>query len=54
MNPLKSIPGTIISGFILPVILIFVLGPAGAVNPWEFWVCMHVLAGIAFFLLRML
>ncbi len=46
MNPLKSISGTIISGFILAIILIFVLGPAGAVNPWEFWVWLHVLAGI--------
>jgi len=46
MNPLKSIPGTIISGFILAVILIFVLGSNGAFNPWEFWVWMHVLAGI--------
>jgi len=46
MNPLKSIPGTIISGFVLAVILIFALGRAGAINPWEFWVWMHVLAGI--------
>ncbi|MBZ0072377.1 MAG: urate hydroxylase PuuD [Thiohalobacteraceae bacterium] len=46
MNPLKSIPGTIISGFVLAVILVFVLGPGGAFNPWEFWVWMHVLAGI--------
>jgi len=46
MNPLKSIPGTIISGFVLAVILIFVLGRNGAINPWEFWVWMHVLAGI--------
>jgi uncharacterized membrane protein len=46
MNPLKSIPGTIISGFVLAVILIFVLGRNGAVNPWEFWVWLHVLFGI--------
>ena len=46
MNPLKSIPGTIISGFVLAIILIFVLGTNGAFNPWEFWVWMHVLAGI--------
>jgi uncharacterized membrane protein len=46
MNPLKSIWGTIISGFVLAVILIFVLGPNGAFNPWEFWVWIHVLAGI--------
>lgn len=46
MNPLKSIPGTIISGFVLAVILIFALGSNGTFNPWEFWVWMHVLAGI--------
>ena len=47
MNPLKSIPGTIISGFVLAVILIFALGGgAGPINPWEFWVWMHVLVGI--------
>lgn len=46
MNPLKSITGTIISGFVLAVILIFVLGRHGSVNPWEFWVWIHVLVGI--------
>ena len=46
MNPLKSIPGTIISGFVLAVILIFVLGRNGAINPWEFWVWLHVIFGI--------
>ncbi len=46
MNPLKSITGTIISGFVLAVIIIFLLGTAGTVNPWEFWVWMHVLVGI--------
>jgi uncharacterized membrane protein len=47
MNPLKSIWGTIISGFVLAVIIVFALGPAGAINPWEFWVWIHVLVGIA-------
>ncbi len=46
MNPLKSIPGTIISGFVLAIVLMFVLGTTGTVNPWEFWVWMHALAGI--------
>ena len=46
MNPLKSITGTIISGFVLAVILIFVIGRHGSVNPWEFWVWLHVLVGI--------
>ena len=46
MNPLKSILGTIISGIVLSVILVFVLGRAGAINPWYFWVWVHVLVGI--------
>ena len=46
MNPLKSIPGTIISGFILAIVLMLMLGTSGTFNPWEFWVWMHVLAGI--------
>jgi uncharacterized membrane protein len=46
MNPLKSILGTIISGIILAVIIIYALGPAGSINPWEFWVWIHVLVGI--------
>jgi len=46
MNPLKSIPGTIISGFVLAVVIMFALGTSGTVNTWAFWVWMHVLAGI--------
>lgn len=46
MNPLKSITGTIVSGIILAIIIIFLLGRAGSVNPWEFWVWIHVLVGI--------
>ena len=46
MNPLKSIPGTIISGIVLSVVIIFLLGRSGTVNPWEFWVWIHVLVGI--------
>ena len=46
MNPLKSIPGTIISGFVLALVLMLILGSSGSVNPWEFWVWMHVLVGI--------
>ncbi len=46
MNPLKSIPGTIISGFVLAIIIVFLLGRGGAVNAWEFWVWFHVLVGI--------
>jgi len=46
MNPLNSILGTIISGFILSIVTIFALGKGGTINPWEFWVWMHVLVGI--------
>lgn len=46
MNPLKSITGTIVSGIILSIIIIFVIGRGGAVNPLEFWVWVHVLVGI--------
>ena len=46
MNPLRSIPGTIISGIVLSIIIIFILGRSGTVNPWEFWVWIHVLVGI--------
>lgn len=46
MNPLKSITGTIVSGVVLSVIIMFLLGTTGKVNPWEFWVWIHVLVGI--------
>lgn len=46
MNPLKSITGTIISGFVLAIIIMFALGTSGTPNPWEFWVWIHVLVGI--------
>ena len=47
MNPLATRAGNVIAGIVLTVILIFVLGPAGKVNPWEFWVWVHVIVGIA-------
>jgi uncharacterized membrane protein len=46
MNPLKSITGTIVSGFVLSIIIMFALGTSGKVNAWEFWVWIHVLVGI--------
>jgi len=46
MNPLTSILGTIISGFILSVVIVFVLGTTG-VNALAFEVWFHVLAGVA-------
>ena len=47
MNPLASRIGTLIVGFVLAAIAIVILGPAGQINPWEFWVWMHVIVGIA-------
>ena len=46
MNPLKSITGTLVSGFILAIVIIFILGTAGAFNPWSMWVWFHVIVGI--------
>lgn len=46
MNPLKSITGTIITGFILAIIISVVLGN-GEVNAAEIGVWFHVLAGVA-------
>jgi len=45
MNPLTSIPGTIISGFVLAIVIVFALGPTG-VNALEIAVWAHVLVGI--------
>ena len=46
MNPLNSILGTIISGFILSVIIVFALGTSGMVNVLQFEVWFHVLSGV--------
>jgi uncharacterized membrane protein len=45
MNPLTSIPGTIISGFVLAIIIVLGLGTSG-LNLWSLEVWAHVLAGI--------
>ena len=45
MNPLKSIPGTIISGFVLALIIIFGAGISGF-NVLAIEVWLHVLAGV--------
>ncbi len=45
MNPLSSIWGTIISGFILAVIIVFALGTS-TINVLEIEVWFHVLAGV--------
>ncbi len=47
MNPLKSITSAIFSGFMLALVLMFVLGSTGTINLWGFWVWMHVMVGIA-------
>ena len=47
MNPLATRGGTVITGVVLSVILVFVLGPGGELNPWQFWVWFHVIVGIA-------
>ncbi|MDH3900928.1 MAG: urate hydroxylase PuuD [Gammaproteobacteria bacterium] len=45
MNPLTSILGTIISGFVLAIIIILALG-TGSLSLWSLEVWAHVLAGI--------
>ncbi len=52
MNPLKSVPGTIISGFILAIIIIYLVGGDASPGEWsttEKWsltVWLHVFFGI--------
>ena len=45
MNPLTSILGTIISGFVLSIIIVLGLGTT-SLNGWELLVWAHVLVGI--------
>ncbi|MFV1973080.1 MAG: hypothetical protein ACC648_05110, partial [Thiohalobacterales bacterium] len=45
MNPLTSITGTIISGFVLAILIVLGLGTSG-LNLWSLEVWAHVLAGI--------
>ena len=45
MNPLTSILGTILSGFVLAIIILLALGTSG-LNLWSLEVWAHVLAGI--------
>ncbi len=47
MNPLQNRIGTVISGIVLAIIFIFMLGPTGTINHLEFWVWLHVIVGIA-------
>jgi uncharacterized membrane protein len=46
MNPLTSIMGTIVSGFILAIIIVLVHGGASSITIMELEVWAHVLAGI--------
>ncbi len=46
MNPLKSITGTLVAGFILAVLIIIALGSAGQVNILEWTVWLHAFVGI--------
>jgi len=46
MNPLTSVPGTIISGFVLAIIIVLAQGGATGINVLEFSVWFHVLAGV--------
>ena len=45
MNPLKSIPGTIISGFILALIMVFAF-KTGNGNPVEWTIWIHAIVGV--------
>jgi len=45
MNPLTSILGTIISGFVLAVVIVLAVG-TGSINIWAIEVWLHVLAGV--------
>ncbi|MFV2059730.1 MAG: urate hydroxylase PuuD [Gammaproteobacteria bacterium] len=45
MNPLKSVLGTIISGFILAIVIVLIIGTS-SINALSFEVWFHVLAGV--------
>jgi len=45
MNPLTSILGTIISGFVLAIVIALALG-TGSINIWALEVWFHVMAGV--------
>lgn len=45
MNPLKSISGTIILGFVTSIVVMLVLG-SGTLNAWSLVVWLHVFAGV--------
>ena len=49
MNPLATRGGTVIAGIVLSVVIMFLLGAFDQINinPWAFWVWIHVVVGIA-------
>jgi len=49
MNPLATRGGTVIAGIVLSVIIMFLLGAFDQINinPWSFWVWIHVVVGVA-------
>lgn len=46
MNPLKSVNGTIILGFVTAIVIMLVVGGVGDFNKWSFVVWLHVFFGI--------
>lgn len=46
MNPLKSVHGTIVLGFVTAIIIMLVVGGVGDFNTWSFAVWLHVFFGI--------
>jgi len=47
MNPLATRIGTVVLGLVLGLVAIFIFGPQGSLNLWEFSVWAHVIVGIA-------
>ena len=45
MNPLNSVMGTIVAGFVFAIVLALILSPTGFL-PWSLAVWLHVMAGI--------
>ena len=46
MNPLKSVHGTLVLGFVTAIIIMLVVGGVGDFNAWSFVVWLHVFAGV--------
>ncbi len=46
MNPLKSVHGTLVLGFVTAIIIMLVVGGVGDFSAWSFVVWLHVFAGV--------